>query len=350
MIKRNSLTMKGLFWGLIFVFLTSFLFLIYLITPGYAIEFKLAHFVPTSHAMHAEVIEPWTKEIEKATEGRVKITIYPNSTLAKPSDLYDSVVTGIADMIYTLPAYTAGKFPLTEALEHPFIFNSARHATQTIYGLWEKFPEFRKEYGDVKICWIWTGDPGQLFTKKPVRTMADLKGLKIRVHGPTTKDLASSFGASPITSPVGEQYEMLKRGVIDGVFTPWSASLHFRLYEVTSYATIVNSYVPIMIVAMSKDSFEKLSPKDKKIIDDMIGFKVAMKGATIYDTLALKSIEIHKKANIQIYDLPPAEMDRWRHAVEPMNKAWISKIEGKGLPGKRFFEEMIKLSKEYASK
>jgi len=315
-----------------------------------AVELKLAHFVPTSHAMHAEVIEPWTKEIEKATEGRIKITIYPNATLAKPSDLYDSAVTGIAEMVYTLPAYTAGKFPLTEAPELPFIFNSATHVTNTLYGLWEKFPEFRKEYGDVKMCWIWAGDPGQLFTKKPVHTMADIKGLKIRVHGPTTKDLASAFGASPITSPVGEQYEMLKRGVIDGVFTPWSASLHFRLYEVISYATIVNAYVPIMIVIMNKDTFEKLSSKDKQIIDGMIGKKVALKGAAIYDNLAKKSIEIHKKANIQIYELPPPEMEKWKHAVEPVYKAWITKIEGKGLPGKKFFDEMIKLSKEFASK
>ncbi|MCX8117746.1 MAG: TRAP transporter substrate-binding protein [Desulfobacterota bacterium] len=314
------------------------------------VELKWGHFVPTSHAMHAEVIEPWAKEVEKATEGRVKITIYPGATLAKPGDLYDSAITAIADFVYTLPAYSPGKFPLTEGLELPFLFSSAKHVTETLYGLWERIPEFRKEYGETKMCWIWAGDPGQLFTKKPVRTMADLKGMKIRVHGPATKDLATAFGASPITSPVGEQYEMLKRGVIDGVFTPWSASLHFRLYEVTSHATIMNAYVPIMVSVMNKESFEKLSPKDKKILEEMMGKKVAIKGAMIYDDLALKSIETHKKAGIQIIELPPAEMEKWRSAADPLYKGWITKTEGKGLPGKRFFDEMVKLSKEFGSK
>jgi len=314
------------------------------------VELKWGHFVPTSHAMHAEVIDPLVKEVEKATEGRVKITIFPGATLAKPADLYDSTVTAIADFVYTLPAYSPGKFPLTEGPELPFLFSSAKHVTETLYGLWEKFPEFRKEYGEVKMCWLWAGDPGQLFTKKPVRTMADLKGMKIRVHGPATKDLASAFGASPITSPVGEQYEMLKRGVIDGVFTPWSASLHFRLYEVTSHATVMNAYVPIMISVMNKETFEKLSPKDKKILDDMLGKKVAIKGATIYDDLALKSIDTHKKAGIQVYELPSAEMEKWRLAADPLYKAWATKMEGKGLPGKKFFDEMVKISKEVGPK
>ncbi|MBM4279114.1 MAG: TRAP transporter substrate-binding protein, partial [Deltaproteobacteria bacterium] len=314
------------------------------------VELKWGHFVPTSHAMHAEVIDPLTKEIEKATEGRVKITIYPGSTLAKPADLYDSVVTGIADFVYTLPAYSPGRLPLSEGPELPFLFSSSKHVTETLYGLWEKFPEFRKEFAEVKMCWIWAGDPGQLFTRKPVRTMADLKGMKIRVHGPATKDLASAFGASPITSPVGEQYEMLKRGVIDGVFTPWSASFHFRLHEVTSHATIVNAYVPIMVTVMSKETFSKLSPKDQKIVDEMIGKKVALKGAGIYDDLALKSIDVHKKAGMQVYDLPSAEMEKWRSATEPQYKAWSAKMDGKGLPGKAFFEEMVKLSRTYAPK
>ena len=314
------------------------------------VELKWGHFVPTSHAMHAEVIDPLTKEIEKATEGRVKITIYPGATLAKPGDLYDSAVTGIADFVYTLPAYSPGKFPLSEGPELPFLFYSAKHVTETLYGLWEKFPEFRKEYGETKMCWIWAGDPGQLFTRKPVRTMADIKGMKIRVHGPATKDLATGFGASPITSPVGEQYEMLKRGVIDGVFTPWSASLHFRLYEVTSHATIVNAYVPIMVTVMNKETFAKLSPKDQKILDDMMGKKVALKGAGIYDDLALKSIDAHKKAGMQVYELPPAEMEKWRLASEPQYKAWMTKMDGRGLPGKAFFDEMIKLSKVSAPK
>lgn len=330
----------------IFVILAAFFVTLFVPKPGYALELKLAHFVPTSHAMHAEVIEPWAKEIEKLTEGRVKITIYPNATLAKPSDLYDSAVTGIAELIYTLPSYTAGKFPLTEGLELPFMFNSAQHVTRTVYALWDRVPEFRKEYGDTKILWIWAGDPGQLFTKKPVRTVSDLKGLKIRVHGPTTKELASALGASPITSPVGEQYEMLKRGVIDGVFTPWSASMHFKLYEVTSYATILNAYVPIMIVAMNKQAFEKLSPKDKKVIEDTTGRKIAIKGAAIYDDIAKKSIEIHKKANVQIHEPSREEFEKWRNAVAPVYSSWVAKIEAKGLPGKKFFDEMVKIGKE----
>jgi TRAP-type C4-dicarboxylate transport system substrate-binding protein len=105
-----------------------------------------------------------------------------------------------------------------------------------------------------------------------------------------------------------------------------------------------------MVSVMNKETFEKLSPRDKKILEDMMGKKVAIKGAMIYDDLVLKSVDTHKKAGIQVYELPPAELEKWRVAADPLYKTWITKMEGKGLPGKKFFDEMVKLSKEYGPK
>jgi len=105
-----------------------------------------------------------------------------------------------------------------------------------------------------------------------------------------------------------------------------------------------------MVTVMNKETFAKLSPKDQKIIDDMMGKKVALKGAGIYDDLALKSVDAHKKAGMQVYELPPAEMEKWRSASEPQYKTWMNKMDGRGLPGKAFFDEMVRISKLTAPK
>lgn len=313
------------------------------------IELKMAHIMPTKHVQHVHVMVPFAEEVNKATEGRVKITIYPGGVLAKAPDQFDAAVAGITDFAYGVQAYTPGKFPLTSVLELPFMFTSGVHGTKVFWELWENIPELRKEYSGAKVCWLWTGDPGQLFTtKKPVRTMSDFKGLKIRTHSMVLKSALELLGAVPVTMPISEVYENLQKGVIDGCIVPWSAVYDFSLYEVVRYATVSNFYVSAFFMVMNPSSFDRLSPKDQKILEGMMGKRMGEKAAKVYDDAAQLGINYLKKSGASIYTLTQDELDRWEKTVDPIYKKWINDMESKGLPGKKVYEEARRLAKKYS--
>lgn len=314
----------------------------------FAIELKMSHFMPTKHVQHTEVMIPFAQEVEKATQGRIKITVYPGGVLVKAPDHYDAAVTGIVDFGYVVHGYTPGKFPLTSVIELPFLFSSAVHGTRVFHELWKRFPEFAKEHSGVKVCWVWAGDTGQLFTtKKMVRSMEDLKGMKIRTHSLVLKSTLEILGAVPVTLPISELYEALQKGVIDGCITPWSAIYDFGLHEVVKYATVSNFYVPSFAMVMNINSFNRLSPEDQKVLDEMMGEKMGLKAATVYDKAAQLGIDVLKKKGATIYTLTKDEQERWKKAVRDVYSKWVSDMEKKNLPGKKVLEEAQKLATEY---
>ena len=332
------------------ILLGGFAFLVLLaFAPSlFSVELKMSHFMPTKHVQHTEVMVPFAKEVERATNGRVKITVYPGGVLAKAPDHYDAAATGIVDFAYVVHGYTPGKFPLTSVIELPFLFTSAVHGTKVFHELWKRFPEFAKEHQNVKVCWIWAGDSGQLFTtKKMVRTMEDLKGMKIRTHSLVLKSSLEKLGAVPVTLPISELYEALQKGVIDGCITPWSAVYDFGLHDVVKYATVANFYNSSFAMVMKPDSFKKLTSEDQKILDQMMGEKMGLKAATVYDNAAQLGIDSLKKKGAVIYTLAKEEEGRWKKAVEDVYSQWVRDMEKKNLPGKKVLEEAQRLSAQY---
>jgi len=329
--------------------LTSVLFVSNGLYAQKATELKMSHFMPPKHVQHVEVMVPFSQEVEKATNGRVKINIYAGGVLAKAPDHYDAAATGIVDFAYVVHGYTPGKFPLTSVMELPFLFNSAVHGTNVLWELWEKFPELKKEHPGVKVGWVWAGDTGQLFTtKKQVRSLEDLKGLKIRTHSLILKTTLEKLGAVPVTLPISELFESLQKGIIDGCITPWSAVYDFGLHNVVRYATVANFYVPSFAMVINTRSFQKLSKEDQKILEQMMGKKMGNKAAIVYDNAAQKGIDSLKKSGGTIYSLPKNELDRWKKAVEEVYTKWVKDMENKTLPGKKLFEEARNLAEKYS--
>ncbi len=147
------------------------------------IELKFSSWVGIAHGHHTGVMVPWAKMIEEKSGGRLKVTIYPGSTLGKPADHYDMVVNGIADMGFATPGYTPGRFPLISVTELPLLFKSSKGGSLAVQSLVDKY--FRAEFKDVKLLWIWVHGPGQFhLAKKQVKVVEDLAGLKIRAATP----------------------------------------------------------------------------------------------------------------------------------------------------------------------
>ena len=175
--------------------------------PAKPVELKLAHAWATTHHVHV-ILDQWTKDVEKATNGRVKITIYPGGALSTAVQLYDTVRTGVVDLAWFLQGYTPGKFPLTSVIELPFMASSSKQGSPALWEVYENSPEMQAEYGGVKVLSMWVVDPGQLMTsRKVVRNFDDVKGLKIRIGSDTTKATAEALGAVPILMAINELYD-----------------------------------------------------------------------------------------------------------------------------------------------
>jgi TRAP-type C4-dicarboxylate transport system substrate-binding protein len=210
--------------------------------------------------------------------------------------------------------------------------------------MFEELPPLQNEYRDVKVLATWTHDVGQLYTtSRPVRSLEDLRGLKIRAPGPVQVSMLRALGAVPVTMPAGEMYDALERGVVDGLVTGLSAIKSYRLEQLVKHATMANSYVAAMIVAMNQQSYKKLSTEDRALLDSLTGGRMALLGAKNYDEEADDGLEALKKAKANIYELSPAEMEKWKKATAQVSKEWVKEMESKGRPGKQVYDKMLSL-------
>jgi TRAP-type C4-dicarboxylate transport system substrate-binding protein len=233
---------------------------------------------------------------------------------------------------------------LSGIIELPFLWSSAQEATRVFSQMLEELPALQNEYRDVKVLATWTHDLGQLYTTvKPVRTLEDLRGLKIRAPGPVQVSMLRALGAVPVTMPAGEIYDALERGVVDGLVIGLSAIKGFRLDQLVKHATLANSYVAAMIVAMNQQSYKKLSTEDRALVDSLTGRQMAMLGAKNYDDEADDGLAALKKAKASVYQLAPGEMEKWKQATAQVSKEWIKEMESKGRPGKQVHDKMMSL-------
>src|ERR687892_1802586 len=174
---------------------------------SYAIDLIISHPFPARHVQHRLMLEPFKKELEEKSKGRIKVAIHPGGALAAAPAHYENVVAGAFDIGWTLQGYTPGRFPLSGIVELPFLWSSAQEATRVFWQMFEELPPLQNEYRDVKVLATWTHDLGQLYTtSKPVRSLEDLRGLKIRAPGPVQVSMLRALGAVPVTMPAGQKY------------------------------------------------------------------------------------------------------------------------------------------------
>jgi TRAP-type C4-dicarboxylate transport system substrate-binding protein len=201
--------------------------------------------------------------------------------------------------------------------------------------LYEKFPAMQKEFKDVHPLVFWTSPPRFIITtKKQVKTLEDLKGLKIRISGGPPTEQMKAFGAVPLLMPGTEIYQSLEKGVLDGTDASWEAILSFRFFEVVKYYTIASLSSTNFSLVMNKEKWESL-PKDVQAAISSVSGLEGSKffGKNWYDTVEASAIAEIKKGGYQMttYALPPAETERWKKATEFIWNAWVKKLEGKGI-------------------
>ncbi|MBW2039822.1 MAG: TRAP transporter substrate-binding protein, partial [Deltaproteobacteria bacterium] len=249
--------------------------------PQKPIELTYANFFPPTH-IQAKLGQDWIKEVEKRTNGKVKITYFPGGALLKGGQMYGGVLKGVADIGMSCLAYTRGRFPAMEAIDLPMGYPNGSAATFIVNDFYKKYKP--KELADVKLLYLHAHGPGLLHSKKPVYKMEDVKGMKVRATGLSAK-VVKALGGVAVAMPQGGTYEALQKGVVEATFSPMEVLKGWKQGEVIKYTTECYSvgYTTAFFVAMNKKKWDSL-PKDVQKVFDEVSAEWVDKHAAAWDT------------------------------------------------------------------
>ncbi len=307
------------------------------------IKLNYSNFFPAPHK-NSQLSEAWCKEIEKRTNGKVVISYFPGNTLTPAAQTYDSVVTGIADIGFSVFGYTSGKFPLMEVIDLPLGYKSGSQATELINAFYAKFQP--KELDDVKVLYLHGHGPGLLHSKKPVATLDDLKGVKVRATGVTAK-IVTAFGGAPVGITMPETYESLRSGVVEGVMCPIESLKGWKLGEVVSSTTLnyASAYSTGMFIIMNKAKWAALPPDVQKVFEEVDKEWISKQGKT-WDEIDAEGLEFIKAKGNKVITLSPEEDAKWAEKVKPLLEGFAANAKSKGLPG----EDALKFCLDFLKK
>ena len=302
-------------------------------------------FFPTTHAQ-AKAGDAWAKEIEKRTGGKVKINIFAGGSLTPADQCFDGVVKGISDIGMSCFAYTRGRLPLLEALDLPMGYPSGMVATRVANDFAKKMKP--KELDNVKVLYLHAHGPGLLHTQKPVRTMADVKGMKIRSTGLSAK-IVEILGGVSVAMPQGGTYEALQKGVVQGTLAPMETLKGWKQAQVIKYTTDCTNigYTTAMFVVMNRKKWNSLPRDIQKVFDEVSEEWIAVAGKA-WDNADVEGYKFSAGLGNKVIKLSAAEQARWKAAVGPVTEGYIRSAESKGLPGKQAVAEVELLIKKYS--
>ena len=340
--KRN-LAAKFACWIIVILFLMGAVPLL-VQAQEKVIKLKYSDIYAPAHK-NGMLAQQWCKEVEKRTNGRVKITHFPGGTLTPPPQTYDSVVKGIADIGHTLAAYSAGRFLLTEVLGQPIGFTSGYQATMTANEYYKKFKP--KEFDDTKIMYIHGHGPGMFQTVKPVSSINDIKGLRIKANTENAA-IAIALGAAPVALPITETYDACQKGLVDGLLLPIEPLKGWKFADVIKAVIECPSmlYTAPICVFMNKDKWNSLSKQDQEIIEK-INEEWVEKQAKLWNELDKEATELAKQKGIKIITATKEQDAQVAEKMKTVKEEWVKKTAAKGLPAQEALDFCVEYVKSH---
>jgi len=295
------------------------------------VTLKLHHFLPPVSNPHQRFLVPWARKVETESGGRLKIQIFPAMQLGgAPPQLFDQARDGVADIVWTLPGNTPGRFPGIEAMELPFVAHKRGIAnSRALQEYADK--NLRDEFKEVHPIVWWAHDHGLIHAGKQIRTMEDLKGLKLRFPTRQAGEALKALGASAIGMPIPQVPESLAQKVIDGCVVPWEVVPAIKVHELLKFHTEIPGsptlYTSTFILAMNKASYGKLAPEAKRVLDANSGMPVAEMAGKVWDDAGAVVADMVAKRGNTISAISADEAARWRKTTEPVIAAWIESVK-----------------------
>src|SRR6266498_3623637 len=300
----------------------------------------MSSWVSPQHHLTSVVLQGWATEVEKATNGRVKFTMLPKHPSAPPGT-FDAVRDGLVDLCYGTASYTPSRHILPLMAELPGAGDTALVNSVAYSRIYWKYFDKVGEYKGVKLLGVFTLGPGQMFTKRPIASVNDVQGLKIRTGGGIAEAVAKALGASAFVKPAPESYELLKGGVADGVFFPLESIISFKLDTVLEQATLFpgGMYSSAFGFFMNEDKWNKLPKPDQAAIEKLSGEYLARLAGQSWDEADREGLEALRKSGVRIVNADAAFVAEVQKRSAPIIDDWIKKAGAKGVDAARILAE-----------
>ena len=300
-----------------------------------SVTLSFSAWVPPSHMLVRDGMMPWMQEVEKVTEGRVKMRLLPKAAANAVNHL-DAVAEGLADIAFISHSYTPARFPMTRIGVLPFAGDSAEVASVALWRIYDKHFAKLNEHKGVKLVTVYTHGAGVFWNaKRPIRTVEDFAGLKVRVGGGIAADVANALGAIAVSKPAPESYELLSTGVVDGVMFPGESIVSFKLDKIVKFATAFPGglYSDSHAVIMNEAAWKKISKADQDAINRISGEALARAVGKAWDKNAGAGFDAFKAAGGQIIAADAALVKAVADRTARFEQEWVKAVNEKGMNG-----------------
>lgn len=308
------------------------------------IELTYAFFAPAT-TFPAKQMEKWKEEVEKRTNGKVTVKLFPGGTLLTDKNMYDGVKSGVADIGLSVMTYEPGRFPLMTIAEMPSGFPNAKVASQVVYDLMQEYPQ--EAFKDMQLVTAFATEPAYLQTKDPIAKLSDLKGKQIRISGALAPVL-KGMGASPVGMSQSEAVEALQTGVISGYVSSREVLKDLKFAEMVKYETNYPLTVSTFAAVMNKDKWDSLPPDVQKVIQEL-GPEMAAWAGEYLDTAVKGAMEwAQTEQGFKVIELSPEEKKAWDEKLKPFQDKTVEELKAKGLPAEEFRARVYELKDKYS--
>ncbi|MCL6639108.1 MAG: TRAP transporter substrate-binding protein [Firmicutes bacterium] len=310
---------------------------------GKQITLRYAFFAPAT-TFPAKQMEKWKEELEKRTNGKVKVELFPGGTLLTDKNMYDGVRDRVADIGLSCPTYEPGRFPLLGISDLPSGYPNAKVASRVVYDLVREYPP--EAFKDLKIITVFATEPAHLMVVKPVAALQDLNGRKLRISGSLTPVL-KELGATPVGMSMSEVPESLQTGIIDGLVTSREILKDLKLAEKLKYTTDYPLTITSFVAVMNKEVWNSLPPDVQKVIDDL-SLEMCLWTGEYMDNHVAEALDWSKKEHgLQITVLSPEEKAKWDNMLKPVQDRYVAEMKARGLPAEEYKKRLYELKEKY---
>jgi len=313
---------------------------------------RLSNWLPPNHPISTQILQPWADSVAAATQGRVKIQLLP--ALGRPQAHFDLVRDGVADVALSVHAYTADRFPSAYGMTFPGYADDAETAAVAYWRVHQAFFKPLNEFAGVHLAGLYTHGPAHFFTRpdKPIAKLDDLRGMRLRASGGIVQDISSRLGVVPQFAPASESYELLSRGVVDGVMFNSDSVESFRLLNLMKNAYVIPGglYRDTHYLIINQNAWNKLSEQDRAAVDSVSGEVYARLAGKAWDRVDAYAWEQMRRANYTVVTASDADLARLRAEGDALKNGWLARMKALGVDGQAaldmFQREIAKLVAE----
>jgi TRAP-type C4-dicarboxylate transport system substrate-binding protein len=317
------------------------------------VTLKMHHFLPPVSNGHAKFLRPWADKVQTESGGRIKIDIFPSMQLGgTPPQLFDQARDGVADLVWTLPGNTPGRFPGIEAFELPFTANKRAIVNSKALTDYAE-ANLKDEFKDVRPICFWAHDHGLIHSTKQVKTLDDLKGMKLRFPTRLAGEALKALGVNAIGMPIPQVPEAMAQKVIDGAVIPWEVVPALKMQELVKFhAEIPGSptlYTATFVLAMNRAKYDALPADLKAVIDRNSGQVAAEMAGKVWDEQSVIVSNLVRQRGNTITVIEAAEAAKWRELTKPVIDGWLKTVGERGMNGPKLLESAQAALAKYAN-